>query len=106
MSSILGSKINLANNKSGKQSIASILEQKNLSDEDLRVLKDEYLHNNFMRVKMDQFFLKSMKTGGESTNPKENSGETFISLNDLRSNIQHISNENVKKLMRMIVSEN
>lgn len=74
MSSILGTKINLASTKSGKQSIASILEQGNLSDDDLRVLKEEYLHNNFVRVKMDQYFLKSMKMEGKLANPKENSG--------------------------------
>lgn len=61
MSAILSSKINLVDHKSGKQSIAALFEQDNLSDADLKALKEEYLHNNFMRVKLDQYFLKSMK---------------------------------------------
>lgn len=40
MSAILSSKINMLENRTGKQSITAILEQDDLSDEELKALKE------------------------------------------------------------------
>ena len=37
-----------------------ILERDNLSDEELKELKDEYMSNHYFRIKMDNHFVKAM----------------------------------------------
>lgn len=51
-----------------KNSVKSLLEKNDLSDQELNQLKDEYLCNQYFRIKMDRYFIRvpSMKENQEN----------------------------------------
>lgn len=43
-----------------RNSLNTLLERENLTDEELKELKDEYMNNHYFRIKMDNQFIKTM----------------------------------------------